>query len=656
MNSTTNPRQVVTSRSDGLTESSQMICLLLIIVSMSIMTAKLFDAPVLRSANDRSRWCTVYSIVEQNKYEIDEIRQVPGWDTIDIVRHNDHFYSSKPPLLPRIVAELYRSIKFVTGWTLLDHRDEIVRICLFLINIVPMGIALAYFSKFIGTYTRDPWSHIFIVATACFGAMYLPYLTVFNNHTPAVVAAMVAIPLAVQIVVDMRQSVWRYFVCGLFTAFCVCNELPAALFGVAIFFMLFHESPVKTLSGFFPAALIVLVAFFLTNYEATGSWQPFYAKYGTETYNFVFEGVPSYWTNPRGIDRPRDSTAVYLLHCTFGHHGIFSLSPIFLVMPAGWFFPSIYLRSSLSKFQILGAVLTVVTLGFYLTKTENYNYSGVSVALRWMLWLIPFWLMALIPSFNILGKRIWFRRLTMGLLGISIFSAYYPANSPWAQNWIYQLMANSRLMDYSDPPEKFNRQHYSWIGSLPDGELQPNYGVEFQATNPDGTLQTLRLQDGGPHEETGRVLIVTQTGAPSAEEKQVSYVLDRIAFSEGKPVLEFLKSRGDGAQLTDEDYRFFQGIPQGKQYSSSRIRYDKVELRTDAFRCHIGYSAAKVEGADGIARHQIRDVWYCDEIPFGVLKFEDRVEQIDTKQIVRRAPWKAVRVGEYLVRAKQSPF
>src|SRR6266704_3362502 len=43
------------------------------------------------SANDRSRWCTVWSLVERGTYQIDEIIKVRGWNTIDKGRHNDHF-------------------------------------------------------------------------------------------------------------------------------------------------------------------------------------------------------------------------------------------------------------------------------------------------------------------------------------------------------------------------------------------------------------------------------------------------------------------------------------------------------------------------------------------------------------------------------------
>src|SRR5262245_13046620 len=81
-------------------------------------TMMLIARPLL-SANDRSRWCTVWSLVERGTYRIDEIRQKPGWDTIDLVYDDGHFYSTKPPILATWVAGIVWCIGRMTGWTLL---------------------------------------------------------------------------------------------------------------------------------------------------------------------------------------------------------------------------------------------------------------------------------------------------------------------------------------------------------------------------------------------------------------------------------------------------------------------------------------------------------------------------------------------------------
>src|SRR5689334_17171546 len=45
-------------------------------------TAKPIYSPLL-SANDRSRWCMVWSLAERGTFQIDEILNTPGWYSID---------------------------------------------------------------------------------------------------------------------------------------------------------------------------------------------------------------------------------------------------------------------------------------------------------------------------------------------------------------------------------------------------------------------------------------------------------------------------------------------------------------------------------------------------------------------------------------------
>src|SRR6476659_10396431 len=84
------------------------------------------------SANDRSRWMTIRSLVERGTYEIDEIVGQPTWDTIDMVQHKGrdgqlHLYSSKPPLLATLLAGEYWLFHEFGGATLRDYPYEIGR-------------------------------------------------------------------------------------------------------------------------------------------------------------------------------------------------------------------------------------------------------------------------------------------------------------------------------------------------------------------------------------------------------------------------------------------------------------------------------------------------------------------------------------------------
>jgi len=67
------------------------------------------NRPPLSQRHDRSRWDRSRALVEDDMrmpgapYAIDKVIQQPNWDTIDMVKHGGHLYSSKPPLWPTLM-------------------------------------------------------------------------------------------------------------------------------------------------------------------------------------------------------------------------------------------------------------------------------------------------------------------------------------------------------------------------------------------------------------------------------------------------------------------------------------------------------------------------------------------------------------------------
>jgi hypothetical protein len=129
---------------------------------------------------------------------------------------------------------------------------------------------------------------------------------------------------------------------------------------------------------------------------------------------------------------------VYLFHCLAGHHGIFSLSPIFLLTIAGW--TRLGRRFPLYLVGWLSLALTVWVIDFYLLQTKSYNYGGSTSGLRWAFWLIPLWLLALVPALDTWGERRGFRTIAAILLMISVFSAACAHNNPWQHPWLMNLV------------------------------------------------------------------------------------------------------------------------------------------------------------------------------------------------------------------------
>jgi len=123
-----------------------------------------------------------------------------------------------------------------------------------------------------------------------------------------------------------------------------------------------------------------------------------------------------------------------------GHHGLFSLTPIWLLSFAGmivltrqWFGE----RETFPAFGMVALGISVVVIAFYIGRSNNYG--GFTGGLRWFFWLNPIWLITMVPILDRLAVREWGRRLGYALLAITVFSVSYPMWNPWRHPWIYQL-------------------------------------------------------------------------------------------------------------------------------------------------------------------------------------------------------------------------
>lgn len=439
-------------------------------------------------SNDRARWATVRAVVDQGTYTIGRRIEFPpfgdlptlpvqclqagrflgsfspwgqlgptplpppiyvdtgivfedGWTSIDKVLNprTKEFLSTKPQLLPTVVAGEYRLLKRLFGWTFADHRWELVRIILFTINWLPLVIYLVLLSRVLERWGTTDWGRLFVMAAGCFGTFLTSFITVFNNHTMAAFAILFAIYPVLCVGDGTVPGAWRLTLSGFFTGWAITNEFPAAAFGAGLFLLLLPRAPLGTLLGFVPAALVPVAGLVLTDYWSSGEWVPVYAKFGSIWYNFA----GAYWARPKGIDVGLDSPGEYAFHLLAGHHGIFSLSPIFLLSVAGMI-GALVRRPKAERSQrplaLLTLALTVIVLAFYLQQTRNYTYGGWTAGPRWFFWLIPLWLLTLIPAADFLARRRWLRGVGYLLLAASVLSASYPTWNPWRHPWIYNYL------------------------------------------------------------------------------------------------------------------------------------------------------------------------------------------------------------------------
>lgn len=472
------------------------------------------DSNAMFGSNDRARWATVRSLVHEHTYVVGKRNTTDAWAalymandplqaavlvqagsafrtdtgnprshsgiifkpgfkehgfaTIDRVMDpkTGYFYSSKPPLLSTLIAGIYWILFNVFGLSLIDQPTIVVRITLILVNAIPYAGYLWLLMQIAERWGRTEWGKLYLVVAGAFATTVSPFLITLNNHTIGTFSLMLAWWSVLRIWDEVSSNdgslarpasrlPWAHFVsAGFFASFAVTNEMPALSFAAAAFVLLLWWSPRLTLLLFVPCAIIPMAAYFGTNYIAIGEIRPVQSRFESDWYRY--EG--SHWMPPLegqkkfGIDwaRYHESRGEYAFHILVGHHGLFTLTPIWMLALAGMIGGSLRIgaiwRQAFFRetgafpwfVQPLGLALTVVVVGFYLVKSDNYG--GFSNGLRWLMWLTPIWLTCLIPVVDWLAERRWGRWVAGICLAISIFSMSYQLWSPWRQPWIYDLM------------------------------------------------------------------------------------------------------------------------------------------------------------------------------------------------------------------------
>lgn len=414
------------------------------------------------SGNDRSRWLAIRAIAETGSHEIEDLIQEPSWDTIDMVQHRGrdgelHQYSSKPPLLMVLIAGPYWLLMQITGTNLGESPYELGRTLLLLINGGTLLVLLTTVGRLVERLGYGDFDRIFAVAVASFGTQLSAFAPVLSNHLFAAAAAAVACELWLHLTANEQVSGRAAFGAGVAAAFAAACDLPAlsltAVIGCAL-----AATKVKAVVPYTCGLLLVGIAFFGTTYWAHNSFAPPYAHRSKTDpadnwydYEFEFRGEirDSYWRNRQGIDRGEPSKLNYTVQSLFGHHGLFSLTPVwalsFIGLLAQLGSPAVATR----RLAWAGLLVTSACFIFYLglRPLEDRNYGGMTNGFRWFFWLSPIWLAMLPWAIDRFGRTRVGGSVCVTLLAFSAMSASYPTWNPWTHPWLYNWMAYLGWLD-----------------------------------------------------------------------------------------------------------------------------------------------------------------------------------------------------------------
>lgn len=473
----------------------------LIAAALSVTAGRIYQVDGPLGENDRSRWATVRALTERGDYEIGQLdrdstgqfRQKShggeGWNTIDKVRlpGTRSLRSDKAPLLPTLVAAQCWLLGQL-GWSVSNDQRLVVQTTLYSFNLIPLALYLIFLSWLVERRGQTDFGRIFVVASGCFATFVPTFATVLTNHTIAAFSALFALFVFLSIWDDRQHAGWRFATCGFFAAWTFSNALPAATLLLLLFALLLARDARKTLLYFVPGACVPLAGHFFTYYLAFGRLTPWQGANWSQWLKYP----TSYWLdeNILSIDVGEPSRAAYSFHYLFGHHGVFSLSPVFLlsvvemlrlgrtadgrqlskpllIVTPVILLLTMYLRGVAGSLVTLifplllfgagvamwpwkwwqgtdhrrgvlahvGFIVTVVVVGFWLVVTNNYG--GHTAGPRHLIWLTPLWLLNIVPMADRLAVRSSHRALCWALLLVSALAANTGGVSPWAHPWIY---------------------------------------------------------------------------------------------------------------------------------------------------------------------------------------------------------------------------
>ncbi|MCG3152946.1 MAG: hypothetical protein GEEBNDBF_02251 [bacterium] len=411
------------------------------------------------SWNDQARFATIQSLVEQQTWAIDNTSL--GYWTGDKVFVGEHFYSTKPPLLSALGAVLYWPMHHLLGWSYFNELQAPT--IYYLITLLLMGLPLAGASVLLYNTLQEfglsPRWRILGVVSFAIGSLYLPYTTIFQNHTIAGIAGLYSFILVLRTTRNIGPAWRNLMLAGLMAGFALaCDIVGAAPFVVALLswtgVRCWQSRQLQETGWLLLGFLAPVGIHFVCNWVMIGDWRPIYTK----AENYVLTAVRGYYgevLERRGyiatlFDQYRWR---YIFNSLFGIRGIFFYTPTLLFgFWIGWKLLQKNWQQILDVTAAQEAALRAWTAGFLgmtcvsflylLLRTENYG--GTSYGSRYFIAPMAVLLLFAALTYGPLGTakaRGWYAEaLRWGVLCSVVGVAY-----PWGIALIGGAMTNFSL-------------------------------------------------------------------------------------------------------------------------------------------------------------------------------------------------------------------
>ncbi|MCA9562526.1 MAG: hypothetical protein KC561_03510 [Myxococcales bacterium] len=395
------------------------------------------------TGNPGSRLATVESQVDYGHWEIHD--SIYMYVTVDKVLTEDGFLSSKPPLFPSILSTTYQGIQAVTGWTFAANERLVVFTLRVLLHVLPYLLALILAGRLLAALgiTGTQWTVAYCFISL--GTLAFGYAATIAPHTLSALLVLAALgPLLIP--PSAREPRWFVWLgMGFCAALAVTFDFGAAVMALAIGLLSLHRGGLKAAGLVMAGGLLPILAHLHLTVHVTNSWYPFYAM--PEIYSYQ----DSYWDNPQNFDALDEPIALYAFHALFGHHGLFSMTPLFLFAIPGAL--TLWKKSTTRMTSVALSVAAVLTIATYIVRGPH-NYGGTCSGMRWFIVAVPaLWYL------SVEGMRArWERKATRALVGLflvwGMVNAVTTVVNPWSES-LWNLLL--RLVGLGSVPP------YNWL-------------------------------------------------------------------------------------------------------------------------------------------------------------------------------------------------
>jgi hypothetical protein len=412
-----------------------LVCSLMMVASLFMVIWNLQESSI-ENANTGSRYATIQALVDHGTYFIDKSQYLR---TPDKYKVQDRYISSKPPTLPTIGAGVYWVYKSLTGKTIARHEGDVVRTVSFFTGGIGHVLFLVYFYRLCRLLFRRRSAVMVTMAGACFAYLGVGYATHLNELSTAGALAICGLYHAIRIRQQRDAKPWHWPIAGFVLGILPAIDLPAMAITSLIALYLFTFDKKKTLLWFLPALVPGLLLHFALSYEISGSFKPFY--FNSELKKFK----EFYFRRPGGIDGLREPKWLYAFNTLLGHHGLFSMTPLY-----GFGLYELVRSFKARRFvaeSLVVAASVLAFLIFFIWKTRNYG--GWCVGMRWYVPIMPL----LLLYFGLWIDRIRLTRLVWTFVilafGVSCFNVQDALSSPFQysvwHNWLENAPNRGRV-------------------------------------------------------------------------------------------------------------------------------------------------------------------------------------------------------------------